>query len=37
MWVQNDAIDILATEAVGNIPGIPSVIATINQVGNLQT
>ena len=34
MWTQNDAIDILATPAAGVIPvGIPSVIATISQIG----
>lgn len=34
MWTQDDSIEILAQTASGVIPvGIPSVIATINQVG----
>lgn len=34
MWTQDDAIDIIYQSATGVIPvGIPSVIATINQVG----
>lgn len=34
MWTQNDNIDLLAQPANGVVPvGIPSVIATINQIG----